>query len=207
MPPTSKRRKSSSRSKPSPSAKQSRGLVRIIAGTHRGRRLPVLVHEGLRPTGDRVKETLFNWLMNDVNHSVCLDMYAGSGSLGIEALSRGASKVVFIEQDKKVAQQIIENLTSLREQDKAIVVAGSALENLPATTVFDLVFIDPPFGKQMVQKSLEKLINDGYLSPNASIYIETSHSDEVDLPSCVKIIKEIKTSQVKACLCQFTKAN
>jgi 16S rRNA (guanine966-N2)-methyltransferase len=203
MPPTSKRRKSNSRAKPSPTAKQSRGLVRIIAGTHRGRRLPVLVHDGLRPTGDRVKETLFNWLMSDVGNSVCLDMYAGSGSLGIEALSRGAQKVVFIEQDKKIAQQISDNLITLRENEKAEVIYGNALEKLSSEHTFDLVFIDPPFGKNIVNNSLEKLIVGSHLSANAHIYIETAHTDEIDLPEQILVIKEIKTSQVFARLCKL----
>ena len=201
MPFKPKHKKSSNKASRPQKVKTSRGLVRIIAGTHRARRLPVLVHEGLRPTGDRVKETLFNWLMSDVEGSVCLDMYAGSGSLGIEALSRGAKHVVFIEQERTVSQQITDNLITLRELDNAKVINQSALStDLADSGPFDIVFIDPPFGKDMVETSIEKLINESKLSKNAHIYIETGHNDEYTVPESFVLVKQIKTSQVFACL-------
>lgn len=201
MPFKPKHKKSSNKASRPQKVKTSRGLVRIIAGTHRARRLPVLVHEGLRPTGDRVKETLFNWLMSDVEGSVCLDMYAGSGSLGIEALSRGAKHVVFIEQERTVSQQITDNLITLRELDNAKVINQSALStDLADSGPFDIVFIDPPFGKDMVKTSIEKLINESKLSKNAHIYIETGHNDEYTVPESFVLVKQIKTSQVFACL-------
>ena len=92
---------------------QAKGEVRIIAGLWRGRKLPVLNAEGLRPTGDRVKETLFNWLMPYIHQAECLDGFAGSGSLGFEALSRQAKKVTFLELDKTVANQLKKNLQQL----------------------------------------------------------------------------------------------
>ncbi len=209
MPPTSKRTKPSQSTKYSAKIKTSRGLVRIIAGKHRARRLPVLVHEGLRPTGDRVKETLFNWLMSAVNDATCLDMYAGSGSLGIEALSRGARKVIFVEQDRTVAKQINDNLSTLRELDNAAVLnqnalQASLLEGADGVKHFNIVFIDPPFGNQMVEKSIAKLINQNLLAPNAYIYIETGHRDNYNAPTELTLIKQIKTSQVNACLYQFS---
>ena len=91
-----------------------KGEVRIIAGLWRGRKLPVLNAEGLRPTGDRVKETLFNWLMPYIVDSHCLDCFAGSGSLGFEALSRQAKQVTFLELDKTVANQLKKNLQTLK---------------------------------------------------------------------------------------------
>lgn len=211
MPPTSKRRKPTTVANRSKNIKTSRGLVRIIAGQHRGRRLPVLVHEGLRPTGDRVKETLFNWLMSAVNQANCLDMYAGSGSLGIEALSRGAKHTVFIEHDKKVAKQLGDNLITLRETENALVLNESALTCdfntlLPESNSFDIVFIDPPFGKELVKKSIEKLLADDLLSPNAYIYIETGHNDEYEMETTFTLEKQIKTSQVNACLYKWSAA-
>ncbi|MFQ3248964.1 MAG: 16S rRNA (guanine966-N2)-methyltransferase [Glaciecola sp.] len=204
MPVKHRHKKPSSHISKHKKVKTSRGLVRIIAGTHRGRRLPVLVHEGLRPTGDRVKETLFNWLMAEVEGAVCLDMYAGSGSLGIEALSRGAKHVVFIEQDRTVSQQITDNLTTLRELDNAAVLNQSALStDLDASGPFDIVFIDPPFGKDMVEQSIKKLLVEGTLAPNAHIYIETGHNDEYTLSPNFALVKQIKTSQVFACLYKF----
>jgi 16S rRNA (guanine966-N2)-methyltransferase len=202
MSPTPKRR-NSQRTK---NVKTSRGLVRIIAGTHRGRRLPVLVHEGLRPTGDRVKETLFNWLMSALNQAQCLDMFAGSGSLGIEALSRGATHTVFIEYDKTVATQITQNLLTLGELDNATVHHSNALTHdfsSHAAKQFSLVFIDPPFANDMVNKSINKLLTDDLLLDQAFIYIETGHSDSYQLPTQFVQIKELKTSQVNARLFQF----
>lgn len=206
MSPTPKSRKLSSPVHRSKSVKTSRGLIRVVAGEHRGRRLPVLMHEGLRPTSDRVKETLFNWLMSSVSHANCLDMYAGSGSLGIEALSRGATAALFIEQDKTVAQQISTNIVTLRETNNAIVVNANALtldfSTLPGPP-FDLVFVDPPFGHDMLAKSIEKLLSDKLLSPNAFIYIETGHADQYPVPAAFILMREMKTSQVDARLYQF----
>jgi 16S rRNA (guanine966-N2)-methyltransferase len=207
MPPTSKRRKPTSIVKRPKNTKTSRGLVRIIAGQHRGRRIPVLVHEGLRPTGDRVKETLFNWLMSEIGQANCLDMYAGSGSLGIEALSRGANYTVFIENDKKVAAQLVDNLSTLRETENALVLNTSALRNdlhlhLPESTIFDIVFIDPPFGKDMLENSMTMLVENNLLSSNAYVYVETGHNDKYEMSTQFTLIKQIKTSQVNACLYQ-----
>lgn len=185
--------------------KASKGLVRIIGGKHRTRRLPVLVHEGLRPTGDRVKETLFNWLMSYTPGATSLDMYAGSGSLGIEALSRGAKHVCFIEQDTKVAAQIQTNINSLKETDSATILQASALQaNISHIAPFDLVFLDPPFGLGLIEKSLDYLFTHGLLSSNAKVYIEGSHDDEYTVPANMNLLKEIKTSQVLARLYNFS---
>ena len=101
-------------------ANSSTGSIRIIGGSHRGRKLPVLNAEGLRPTTDRTKETLFNWLMMDVQGANCLDCFAGAGSLGFEALSRGAKSVTFMELDKPAAKQLQANATLLKyDQESA----------------------------------------------------------------------------------------
>ena len=107
-----------------------KGEVRIIAGLWRGRKLPVLPSQGLRPTGDRVKETLFNWLMPYIVDSECLDCFAGSGSLGFEALSRQAAKVTFLELEKAVAQQLSKNIQTLKCADRAQVVNQNSLHFL-----------------------------------------------------------------------------
>ena len=139
--------------------------------------------------------------MSHTSGARCLDMFAGSGALGIEALSRGAAHVTFIEQEKNVAEQLNNNLVTLREADKAEVVTGSAYtHNFNSASTFDIVFIDPPFGKEMVQKSINILLSSEILSPNALIYIETAHSDEYEVPSCFSLVKQIKTSQVFAVL-------
>ena len=185
--------------------KASKGLVRIIGGKHRARRLPVLVHEGLRPTGDRIKETFFNWLMSHTQNANCLDMYAGSGGLGIEALSRGASQVCFVEQDPKVAAQIVNNIATLKETERATVIQNGALQaNIKDFAPFDIVFIDPPFGQGLIAKSLQHLQTEQCLSSDSIVYIEAGHDDAYTVPSDFKLLKEVKTGQVIARLFQLT---
>ena len=126
-----------------------KGEVRIIAGLWRGRKLPVLNAEGLRPTGDRVKETLFNWLMPYIVDSHCLDCFAGSGSLGFEALSRQAKQVTFLELDKTVANQLKKNLQTLKTtNEQAQVINQNSLEFLKQVQNqphFDVVFFGSTF--------------------------------------------------------------
>ena len=148
------------------------GFIRIIAGQWRGRRLPVREAEGLRPTTDRNKETLFNWLMQDINDAHCLDMFAGSGGLGIEALSRYAASCEFFEYDRDNAAQLKKNLNLLNATGE--VRQGDALSLITTTTQdsFDIVFIDPPFGRNLVQPALDALFAQNKVSSNGLIYIE-----------------------------------
>ncbi|WP_087020523.1 16S rRNA (guanine(966)-N(2))-methyltransferase RsmD [Thaumasiovibrio subtropicus] len=163
------RRPSQSRRKP---ASKPTGFVRIISGKWRGRKLPVHDSEGLRPTTDRVKETLFNWLAADLHDARCLDLFSGSGSLGIEALSRFAAHVDLIELDKTASNQLKSNIDSLQDTS-AQVHNTNALQYLdgPATP-YDIVFIDPPFRQNLLPDCIEKLEQNGWLSPHAMIYIE-----------------------------------
>jgi len=155
---------------------KSAGSIRIIAGKYRGRKLPVLNEEGLRPTTDRVKETLFNWLMPYINGANCLDCFAGSGGLGIEALSRGAELVTFLELNKQTAQQLKQNLSLINA------VTGQVLQTDSLTFLnktkgdsknfFDVVFIDPPFRKGLLTQVCTQLSQD-WLADNALIYVES----------------------------------
>ena len=172
------------------------GSIRIIAGKHRGRKLPVLLAEGLRPTTDRVKETVFNWLMPYIVDSVCLDCFAGAGSLGFEASSRGAKKVVMIELNKQAAQQLNQNV-QLLSTDNMTVHQGNALTyfDLPPQP-FNVIFIDPPFRQGLVEQLISK-ISDGWLAPNALIYIETEAEYPLPhLPSHWQLQKEKVAGQV-----------
>ncbi|QCJ71368.1 16S rRNA (guanine(966)-N(2))-methyltransferase RsmD [Providencia heimbachae] len=154
------------------------GQIRIIGGTWRGRKLPVRDSEGLRPTTDRVKETLFNWLMPVIREARCLDCYAGSGSLGFEALSRLADNVTFIELDKQNTQLLIENKARL-QATHATVINNSCLSVLAqAGTPFDVVFIDPPFRKGLLNETVQLLEKNHWLADESWIYIES----EAELP-------------------------
>jgi 16S rRNA (guanine966-N2)-methyltransferase len=183
----------------------STGNIRIIGGEHRGRKLPVLNLEGLRPTTDRMKETVFNWLMLDVRNANCIDCFAGAGSLGFEALSRGAAHVHFIELDKPAAQQLVKNLSLLRiDPQNATVKQGNALHVLETLNdSVDLVFIDPPFHKNLVQSCIDILQSKHLVKVGSKIYIERENDSQVpQIPDNWQQIKDKSTQQVSAVLYQ-----
>lgn len=181
------------------------GEVRVIAGLWRGRKLPVLNAEGLRPTTDRVKETLFNWLMNDIAGSRCLDCFAGSGSLGIEALSRQAQAVVFLEKFANAANQLKKNLITLKTNNGKVM-QGDSLQYLAqknSEAPFDVVFIDPPFHQNFVPKTLELLAQNGWLAPSALLYVETEKTHApLNLPEGWQVLKEKSAGMVTSRLIQ-----
>ena len=194
-------------SKPQKQTSKAMGEVRVIAGLWRGRKLPVLNAEGLRPTTDRVKETLFNWLMMDVANARCLDCFAGSGSLGIEALSRQAQAVVFLEKFANAAQQLKKNLASLKT-DNGTVINTDTLAYLAQKNnenPFDIIFIDPPFHHQFVPQILPLLQQNNWLAENALIYVETEKNHPpLPLAENWQIIKEKSAGMVTSRLIQVT---
>ncbi|MGB0865060.1 MAG: 16S rRNA (guanine(966)-N(2))-methyltransferase RsmD [Granulosicoccaceae bacterium] len=151
------------------------GSVRIVGGRWRGRRLPVLQREGLRPTGDRQRETLFNWLQGVLPESKCLDLFAGSGALGLEALSRGAQSLQAVELDREAALQLQDNIRLLEAQAK--VFQGDWQDFLRADgSSYDVVFLDPPFAKQLLNKVIPLV--DRNLSKAAWVYLEDDSSHQ-----------------------------
>lgn len=153
------------------------GSIRIIGGKWRGRKLPVLDSEGLRPTTDRIKEMLFNWLMPVIGDSSCLDCFSGSGSLGFEAASRGASHVTLLEKNRIIATQLKKNAQLLPHPNCNIVNADTLnWLNSIANTSFDIVFIDPPFHQKLAEKAIHYLEKNNWLKPNAYIYVETERN-------------------------------
>ncbi|MFC3679207.1 16S rRNA (guanine(966)-N(2))-methyltransferase RsmD [Bacterioplanoides pacificum] len=153
--------------------------LRIIGGQWRSRRLRFPAIDGLRPTLDRVRETVFNWLQFDVEGARVVDAFAGSGALGFEALSRGAKQVIFLEKHAKAALQLKENLQTLQASN-AQVWAGDALTWLEQNPEpYDLVFLDPPFGKNLLQPAIEQL----RLLPGALVYIEHEATLQPQLPA------------------------
>ncbi|MDO6428875.1 16S rRNA (guanine(966)-N(2))-methyltransferase RsmD [Thalassotalea sp. 1_MG-2023] len=178
--------------------KKSQGNIRIIAGKHRGRKLPVINAEGLRPTTDRVKETVFNWLMPYINDSKCLDCFSGAGSLGFEAISRGATQVNMLELNKQAAMQLKKN-KALLAADNCHIHHVDSLSFLadPATEMFNIVFIDPPFRQQLLPNVIH-LLQQGWLATDALIYIEQEldNKDEF-IPNNWQLLKEKVAGQVK----------
>lgn len=188
---------------------KSTGQIRIIGGQWRGRKLPVLNAEGLRPTTDRNKETLFNWLMPYINEARCLDVFAGSGGLGLEALSRYAAHCDFIELDKQTATQLKSNLTLLKASKKAStnVHQGDALSILKGVseTPYDIVFVDPPFAKGLVEPTLTALKEKQLVHSGSVIYLEHESALATPaLPAHWQIIKEKQSSALRYMLIEVS---
>jgi 16S rRNA (guanine966-N2)-methyltransferase len=150
--------------------------LRIIAGRWRGRRLQFIPEAGLRPTGDRLRETLFNWLAPFLPGAHCLDLFAGSGALGLEALSRGAAAATFVDQSRVASLQLEHNLAllELAPDQQAQVIHQSAMVWLQQThyQTYDVVFLDPPFALAPIHDVLLELQRSGCLNQSACIYVE-----------------------------------
>ncbi|MBZ6569759.1 16S rRNA (guanine(966)-N(2))-methyltransferase [Klebsiella sp. JL973] len=149
------------------------GQIRIIGGQWRGRKLPVPESPGLRPTTDRVRETLFNWLAPSIVDASSLDCFAGSGALGLEALSRYAANATLLEMERGVAQQLQKNLATLKASNAKVVNTNTLAFLAQAGAPHDIVFVDPPFRKGLLEETLKLLENNGWLSDEALIYIES----------------------------------
>ncbi|NCT67962.1 MAG: 16S rRNA (guanine(966)-N(2))-methyltransferase RsmD [Rhodanobacteraceae bacterium] len=157
---------------PKSPANASGGTLRIVAGRLRGSRLAVPAIDGLRPTPDRVRETLFNWLAPFIDGARCLDLYAGTGALGIEALSRGAANCTFVERDRLLCTQLRGNLERLKVAGARVVEADAAAFLAGPAEPFDLVFLDPPFGANLWAATAQKLEQGGWLRAGAFVYVE-----------------------------------
>jgi 16S rRNA (guanine966-N2)-methyltransferase len=177
------------------------GSVRIIGGSLRRSRLEVPGAPGLRPTPDRVRETLFNWLAPIIEGARCLDLFAGTGALGVEALSRGAGWVDFVERDPRLVQALRQNLQRLR-QTQAAVRCADALQMLgeaPAIA-YDIAFVDPPFSDALWQPAVIALEDHGYLRDGAWIYLETAQQAHVDVPDTWSLHRESAAGAVRYAL-------
>ncbi len=156
-----------------------RGTLRVIGGEWRSRILNFDATSGVRPTSDRVRETLFNWLQASTPGAICLDLFAGSGSLGIEALSRGAKDVTFVERSNRLADELRSRLSLLEAQERGHVVKSEAEPFLQQSNErFDIVFLDPPFSTDIIDSVCATLEARSLLSERAFIYIETPRSGE-----------------------------
>ncbi|MCU7946222.1 MAG: 16S rRNA (guanine(966)-N(2))-methyltransferase RsmD [Candidatus Thiodiazotropha sp. (ex Cardiolucina cf. quadrata)] len=171
--------------------------VRIIGGLHRGRRLPFADLPGLRPTGDRIRETLFNWLQPIMEGARCLDLFAGSGALGLEAASRGARRVVMLDTALAVIRQLEENKGTLG-LDQVSVIRADALQWLEQDAIpFDVVFLDPPFAGDLLGPICQRL-SQGWLADGARIYLEDAISRNMPtLPDGWELLKDMTTGQVR----------
>ncbi|WP_457669886.1 16S rRNA (guanine(966)-N(2))-methyltransferase RsmD [Thiolapillus sp.] len=172
--------------------------IRIIGGAFRGRRLRFPDAPGLRPTADRLRETLFNWLQGEIEGASCLDLFAGSGALGLEALSRGAETVRFVDQSRAAARQLEKNLRLLGLQERAEITAIDALKLLrrEADRQFDVVFLDPPFARGWLAQACLDLEQKGWLRAQSWVYLEQdSHQDWPSVPPGWRLHREAKAGQ------------
>lgn len=173
------------------------GQVRIISGLWRGRKLPVHDAEGLRPTSDRVKETLFNWIAQDVPNAKCLDLFAGSGGLGFECASRQAESVTMLELNPQAFNQLKTNIATLKATNIEAINTDSLTYLKQNGSPFDVVFIDPPFRKGLLDETLQLLEQNGWLADNAMIYIETEKELSLpELPESWQLYREKSAGQV-----------
>lgn len=148
--------------------------VKIIAGHWRGTKLPVLLKEGVRPTSNRVRETLFNWLQSSIEGSDCLDMFAGSGALGFEAVSRGARSAMLIDNDPKIIKLLAEQVQRLQAENITTLCSDGLQFSQQADKQYDCIFIDPPFARYNLVNILDKISNSHMLKDNTQIYVEAS---------------------------------
>lgn len=176
------------------------GQLRIIGGRWRQRQLNFPDRPGLRPTPDRVRETLFNWLQAEVPGSRCLDLFAGSGALALEALSRGAAVALMLELDKQAVQALAHNIEVLeavqakvlQRDTMAFLQAGCATDATP----FDLVFVDPPYQSGFVEPCCALLEQGNWLSAGAIIYLECEVNSEPIVPAGWQLRKQKRAGQV-----------
>lgn len=175
-----------------------RNSVRIIGGIWRGRRIEFPDLPALRPTPDRIRETLFNWLQSRISGARCLDLFAGSGALGIEALSRGAAEVVFVETAPAAAHALRAQLQRLGGEARGRVLELGAARFLRTPgEPFDLVFLDPPFGQNALPEYLAQLEGGNWLNSGALLYLECERAAGLPaLPAGWQVLKSKTAGEV-----------
>ena len=201
---------SNNRKKLAPKSHKQSNQLRIIGGQWRGRKLSFPTAQGLRPTADRVRETLFNWLSPSISGANCLDLFAGSGALGLEALSRGASSCCFIDTAAAASQHIAANLALLQCDTATTHTAQAAqwLEQLDPTSAetFDIIFLDPPFGKNLAEKCLALIDQKQLVRNDGLVYLETNRDEALPAtPPHWQLHREKTAGQVNYRLYRITR--
>lgn len=186
--------------KPSHSHGRGAGSVRIIGGQWRGRKLSIIEADGLRPSSDRIRETLFNWLAPYLGGRNCLDLFAGTGVLGFEALSRGAAHVDFVETQIPVFKALNANIAHLSakatvKNEAANTFLQRAANNANAKK-YDIVFIDPPFAENLLEQTIQQLVASECLEEGALVYVECGIKQAFNPPADWVLRKEKQTKQV-----------
>jgi 16S rRNA (guanine966-N2)-methyltransferase len=157
--------------KAAPAALRASNRLRIIGGRWRGSRIVFPPLDAIRPSPDRVRETLFNWLQQQIVGARCLDLFAGSGALGLEALSRGAAHVTFVDREPQIGRHLTQTLERLGSRDAAVVIEDAQRFLMRRAQSFDIVFLDPPFDSTALEQVSARL-QQGWLAPGAYVYVE-----------------------------------
>ena len=174
---------------------QATSQLRVISGRWRGRKLPFPDRPGLRPTGDRIRETLFNWLRPHLQTAKCLDLFAGSGALGIEALSRGAAHCDFVDADRAAITTVGHHLNTLDASEYSTVNCDMAESYLRRTEgTWDIIFVDPPFDARLGESTLTLLADSERVAAASRVYFETSRSQPEPVPEGLYEVLREKTA-------------
>tara|TARA_A100000164_G_C21838733_1_gene739038 strand:+ start:390 stop:959 length:570 start_codon:yes stop_codon:yes gene_type:complete len=183
--------------------------IRITGGDLKGKKIPFDFKSSLRPTSSKLREVLFNWLQFEIRGHQCLDLFSGTGALGIEAISRGAKRVVFIESNKKNFLAIKKSISDLNIKNNSMLLFKDGLSWIKENDLseFDLILIDPPFNEDYEKKALELLDNNQNLKSSCKIYIEFSKFKDIDIPDSFKIYKEKIIGDVRALLLKYDNQN
>ena len=177
--------------------------MRIIGGKWKKRRIRFQGGSNIRPTPNVVRETLFNWLSNHINGANCLDLFAGSGALGVEAISRGAQKSILIDKERKICHDLKRNASALNGQQFEIYCAEALHWLDRCNHKFDIVFLDPPFGEELIDRSLKKLAEERIIKSGALVYIECNVDEQLDSLQRWRQIKQKITGQVSYSLIEL----
>ena len=187
--------------------KEKKGEIRIIGGKWKGKKIYFDLNDDLRPTPDRAKETLFNWLGQDLKKMYCLDLFSGTGALGFEAFSRGAEKVTFVEKNKEYLQKIKKVYLEMSEKGECDFFCAECLEwiqNNNSGTKYDLIFIDPPFNKNLVHDLLAAILEKELLSKNGQIYFEFEKKLDLEIPESLNLKKKKSLGKKSYVLAEVT---
>ena len=170
--------------------------VRIIGGVWRSRRLSFPASAGLRPTPDRVRETVFNWLTPALPGASCLDLFAGTGAFGFEALSRGAARALLVEKQIETVEALRDNGARLKAEGAGIVHADALQWLRRPAQAFDIVFLDPPYASGLLGPCIELLEASAWIKPGGLVYIETPKGEAPPLPANWQIVRSKTAGQV-----------
>ena len=187
--------------------KEKKGEIRIIGGKWKGKKIYFDLNDDLRPTPDRAKETLFNWLGQDLKKMYCLDLFSGTGALGFEAFSRGAEKVTFVEKNKEYLQKIKKVYLEMSEKADCDFFCAECLEwiqNNNSGTKYDLIFIDPPFNKNLIHDLLAAILEKELLSKNGQIYFELEKKLDLEIPESLNLKKKKSLGKKSYVLAELT---